>query len=257
MMNLISDLTARDLGGYHAVLAVHAEGSIEAEKMQILRSLRRADEPLAYARRLAGLDLTRPVAFSSCDELHRSGHHLASRERRAGAAVTPVAPAPRALEPAAPRLEPAGGGQAVEGRRQVADGAAGAQDELIEGDRLPVEGVEHRPVARRRRRPVVAGRRRRRPGREAERHEDVGGVADHRRTRRRGGRLVPAEAGLVTGPGTAMTATSRAMAHVDGVQRAAPLLGLDHDHDLGQGGDQPVAGREVPRQRRRARAGTR
>ena len=38
MMNLISDLTARDLGGHHAVLAVHAEGSIEAEKMQILRA---------------------------------------------------------------------------------------------------------------------------------------------------------------------------------------------------------------------------
>ena len=47
-MNMISDLTARDFGGYHAVLAVHAEGSIEAEKMQIYR----AYEPgraLAYA----------------------------------------------------------------------------------------------------------------------------------------------------------------------------------------------------------------
>jgi aromatic ring hydroxylase len=55
VMNLIADLTARDFGGYHAVLAVHAEGSIEAEKMQILRSY----DPraaLAYARRLAGLD---------------------------------------------------------------------------------------------------------------------------------------------------------------------------------------------------------
>ena len=38
MINLISDLTARDFGGYHAVLAVHAEGSIEAEKMQIFRA---------------------------------------------------------------------------------------------------------------------------------------------------------------------------------------------------------------------------
>ena len=55
MMNLISDLTVRDFGGYHAVLAVHAEGSIEAEKMQILR----AYDPraaLGLARRLAGLD---------------------------------------------------------------------------------------------------------------------------------------------------------------------------------------------------------
>ena len=38
VINLIADLTARDFGGYHAVLAVHAEGSIEAEKMQIFRA---------------------------------------------------------------------------------------------------------------------------------------------------------------------------------------------------------------------------
>jgi len=55
LMHLLSDLTAGDLGGYHAVLAVHAEGSIEAEKMQILRSYE-AGGPIAYARRLAGLD---------------------------------------------------------------------------------------------------------------------------------------------------------------------------------------------------------
>ena len=55
LLNTISDLTARDFGGYHAVLAVHAEGSIEAEKMQIFR----AYEPgraIAYAKQLAGLD---------------------------------------------------------------------------------------------------------------------------------------------------------------------------------------------------------
>jgi 4-hydroxybutyryl-CoA dehydratase / vinylacetyl-CoA-Delta-isomerase len=55
MMNLISDLTTRDFGGYHAVLAVHAEGSIEAEKMQILRSYD-AKPATSYARRLIGLD---------------------------------------------------------------------------------------------------------------------------------------------------------------------------------------------------------
>lgn len=55
MINLISDLTTRDFGGYHAVLAVHAEGSIEAEKMQILRSYD-AGSATAYARRLIGLD---------------------------------------------------------------------------------------------------------------------------------------------------------------------------------------------------------
>ncbi len=37
MMKMIADLTVGDFGGYQSVLAVHAEGSIEAEKMQILR----------------------------------------------------------------------------------------------------------------------------------------------------------------------------------------------------------------------------
>ncbi|MBI2705139.1 MAG: gamma-aminobutyrate dehydratase [Actinobacteria bacterium] len=55
MINLISDLTTRDFGGYHAVLAVHAEGSIEAEKMQILRSYD-AGPATTYARRLVDLD---------------------------------------------------------------------------------------------------------------------------------------------------------------------------------------------------------
>ena len=54
VLHLIADLTARDFGGYHAVLAVHAEGSIEAEKMQIFRAYDAAPA-LAYARRLAGL----------------------------------------------------------------------------------------------------------------------------------------------------------------------------------------------------------
>ena len=55
LMNVISDLTARDLGGYHAVLAVHAEGSIEAEKMQILRSYD-SKRALAYTKRIARID---------------------------------------------------------------------------------------------------------------------------------------------------------------------------------------------------------
>ncbi|MBX5464899.1 MAG: gamma-aminobutyrate dehydratase [Clostridia bacterium] len=37
MAYLASDLTAGDMAGYHGVLAVHAEGSIEAEKIAILR----------------------------------------------------------------------------------------------------------------------------------------------------------------------------------------------------------------------------
>jgi 4-hydroxybutyryl-CoA dehydratase / vinylacetyl-CoA-Delta-isomerase len=55
MVNLISDLTVRDFGGYHAVLAVHAEGSIEAEKMQIFRAYD-ASRAIGLARRLAGLE---------------------------------------------------------------------------------------------------------------------------------------------------------------------------------------------------------
>lgn len=53
--NFISDLTARDYAGYQRVLATHAEGSFEAEKLQILRSFdpHRAVE---YVRGLSGLD---------------------------------------------------------------------------------------------------------------------------------------------------------------------------------------------------------
>ncbi len=38
------------------MLAVHAEGSIEAEKMQIFRAYDADAARIAYARRLAGLD---------------------------------------------------------------------------------------------------------------------------------------------------------------------------------------------------------
>ncbi|MEQ3552645.1 4-hydroxyphenylacetate 3-hydroxylase N-terminal domain-containing protein [Pseudonocardia nematodicida] len=54
ILNLVGDLTARDYGGYQSVLATHAEGSLEAEKMQIVRSY----DPSAavdYVRGLAGL----------------------------------------------------------------------------------------------------------------------------------------------------------------------------------------------------------
>ena len=51
-LNLASDLTASDYGGYQEVLAVHAEGSIEAEKLTILRNYDHAAAK-DYARRLA------------------------------------------------------------------------------------------------------------------------------------------------------------------------------------------------------------
>lgn len=55
MMNLIADLTARDFGGYQAVLATHAEGSIEAEKLHMLAAY---DDTAAraLARRLGRLE---------------------------------------------------------------------------------------------------------------------------------------------------------------------------------------------------------
>jgi 4-hydroxybutyryl-CoA dehydratase/vinylacetyl-CoA-Delta-isomerase len=54
VMNLISDLTTRLYGGYQAVLAVHAEGSIEAEKMAMFRAYN-PSRSIALAMRLAGL----------------------------------------------------------------------------------------------------------------------------------------------------------------------------------------------------------
>ena len=55
VMNLIADLTARDFGGYQSVLATHAEGSLEAEKMQIARSYD-STRARALASKLAGIE---------------------------------------------------------------------------------------------------------------------------------------------------------------------------------------------------------
>ena len=66
---MISDLTTGDYGGYQAVLAIHAEGSIEAEKLTILAQYER-DRAIAYARWLAGLDEA-PVAAASCSDRFR------------------------------------------------------------------------------------------------------------------------------------------------------------------------------------------
>ncbi len=54
LMNLLADLTASDFAGYQAVLAVHAEGSIEAEKMTIWRE-HEVGPAVEYAKRLAGI----------------------------------------------------------------------------------------------------------------------------------------------------------------------------------------------------------
>ena len=54
VMNVASDLLAREYAGYQSVLAVHAEGSLEAEKLMIYRSYDPTDA-VAFARELAGL----------------------------------------------------------------------------------------------------------------------------------------------------------------------------------------------------------
>jgi 4-hydroxybutyryl-CoA dehydratase/vinylacetyl-CoA-Delta-isomerase len=54
LLNLASELTARDYAGYQSVLAVHAEGSLEAEKLMLHRSY----DPrpaLDFVRRLTGI----------------------------------------------------------------------------------------------------------------------------------------------------------------------------------------------------------
>ncbi len=53
-MNMVSDLTTGDFGGYHAVLAIHAEGSLEAEKLMISRAYD-SRRTIEYAKQLAGL----------------------------------------------------------------------------------------------------------------------------------------------------------------------------------------------------------
>lgn len=54
ILGLISDLTATAYGGYQSVLATHAEGSLEAEKLQIARS-HNTRPAIDYARTVAGV----------------------------------------------------------------------------------------------------------------------------------------------------------------------------------------------------------
>jgi aromatic ring hydroxylase len=56
LMNLIRDLMASDFGGYHELLAIHAEGSLEAQKITILRGFDAA-ACRAFAAECANLEL--------------------------------------------------------------------------------------------------------------------------------------------------------------------------------------------------------
>jgi len=54
-LSFVRDLVASEFGTYQEVLAVHAEGSLEAEKLMLFRSYD-AKPALALVRGLAGLD---------------------------------------------------------------------------------------------------------------------------------------------------------------------------------------------------------
>ncbi len=56
LINLIRDYFASDFGGYHELLAIHAEGSLEAQKITILRGFD-ARDAIAFAADCANLDL--------------------------------------------------------------------------------------------------------------------------------------------------------------------------------------------------------
>ncbi|MGH2556119.1 MAG: 4-hydroxyphenylacetate 3-hydroxylase C-terminal domain-containing protein, partial [Actinomycetota bacterium] len=64
ILNLIGELTAGPYGDYQAVLAIHAESSIEAEKMAMLRAYD-PERAMSLALRLAGITDPRTDASQS------------------------------------------------------------------------------------------------------------------------------------------------------------------------------------------------
>jgi len=58
-MNLVRDVTASDLGGYLEVLAIHAEGSLEAQKLTILGDVD-LERYKTFARQVAGIGVDEP-----------------------------------------------------------------------------------------------------------------------------------------------------------------------------------------------------
>ncbi len=63
VMNLISDLTSGTYAGYQAVLAVHAEGSLEAEKLAMYRAYD-PGRAIGLALRLAGIERVKAATGS-------------------------------------------------------------------------------------------------------------------------------------------------------------------------------------------------
>ena len=60
IINLVGDLSTDAWCGYQSVLATHAEGSLEGEKLQILRSYDSA-RPRAYVSELIALGAAVPL----------------------------------------------------------------------------------------------------------------------------------------------------------------------------------------------------
>ena len=80
LLNLVGDLTTRLYGGYQAVLAVHAEGSIEAEKLAMLRAYD-PTRAVKYAMRLAGIDMP---AGAEREKTERSPMQSSTNNQRSG-----------------------------------------------------------------------------------------------------------------------------------------------------------------------------
>ncbi|MCZ6675869.1 MAG: hypothetical protein O7E52_01340 [Candidatus Poribacteria bacterium] len=57
LINLIRDLTASDFGGYHELLAIHAEGSLEAQKITIYRGYD-LERCKSLAKQAAGMQMS-------------------------------------------------------------------------------------------------------------------------------------------------------------------------------------------------------
>jgi aromatic ring hydroxylase len=60
---LVRNLVASEFSAYQEVLAVHAEGSLEAEKQMVLRSYD-SRTAVQFVRRMAGLDVPEPLPFN-------------------------------------------------------------------------------------------------------------------------------------------------------------------------------------------------
>jgi aromatic ring hydroxylase len=55
LLNLLRDIAASDFGGYQEVLSIHAEGSLAAQQITVIREYD-VQRCIELARRAAGID---------------------------------------------------------------------------------------------------------------------------------------------------------------------------------------------------------